>query len=195
MAFFQNKEIKFLPTPVPDTPGIFPPDPPTPPTPDPGQDPNIPRPTFSGNTSLYLYKIYDEPEKVDKTLGAPVSYDLVIKEAISVITPFVFLNSDTDIRAYNYAYIAATGRYYFVTIELVQGNLYKLVMKVDVAYTFRAAIRAMNAIMVKTNDPAYANMDYADGSFVNQEGKRILIKHYDQGFLSTPKNILIVAGL
>lgn len=64
----------------------------------------------------------------------------VLKQPTSIINPTLELSA-TDITAYNYAYIAAFGRYYFMRdITSIANNLWQITLKVDVMATYKTNI-------------------------------------------------------
>lgn len=195
MAFYNTKQTKYTPAPVPSEPGYVPPTPPTPPSPEPGNVPVIPSPVFTGDTTITLYNTYDDNNVIDKTLLSPMSFDISFKMDTSILRPVVLIESATDISSFNYMYIESVNRYYFInSIEYLPGGIYRVSAKVDVLKTFADGIKGMNGIVVKAEDSNYINEDLNDGSFVNQEGAFIQLSIYDNGFDEKPTNILVVAG-
>lgn len=195
MAYFNTKQIKYMPQPLPSEPGYVPPAPPAAPAPQDGSIPDIPRPTFSGLSEVILYTTFDDNNVVDKKLENALSFQIAFKEATEIHSPVILLESNIDLTTFNYCKIAITNRYYYIdSIELVPGNLYRIRMHVDVLMSFKDGIKQMQGIMVKSNDSRYVEMDYNDGSFVNREGNALEIKHFGLGFLEQPVYMLQVAG-
>lgn len=100
---------------------------------------------------------------------------------------------ETVLRA-NYAYIADLHRYYYIEpVTLINNENYLLELSVDVLMSFKSNILMLPAIVEKSNED-FANLDYNDGSFINQEGRFLEIIKFAGGFNETASNILTVAG-
>lgn len=192
--YFQGKEIKYVPRPVPADPGIYPPDPPTPPVPDPGSDPNLPRPTFTGEFDVILYKCSSDDIVVDKTLSAGVTFTINIKDVVSIDNPVIYFETDSDLTLYNYAYINKTGRYYWLRVEKLPGNLYRMIFNSDPLMSFKAELRQLTGIMTRTAMLDEANLYLADGSLVTEEDDFTERITFGQYFNAAPKYILVAAG-
>ena len=148
-TYFETKG-RDVTTPIPDTPGYTPPVVPAPPTPGSGSTPNIPRPTFSGNTTVTLYNYSGEKNLMDKgsLLTAVFTADIVIKDTCDLLNPAIYLNTSTDIKDCNY--MSMLGRYYYIIEKtLVEGNLYIIKAHEDVLYTYKNAILAHEAIIAR----------------------------------------------
>ena len=192
--YFQGKEIKYVPRPVPADPGIYPPDPPTPPTPTPGSDPDLPRPVFSGEFDVILYKCSSDDNVTDKVLSAGITFTINIKDVVSIDSPVIYFETTSDLTLYNYAYINKTGRYYWLRVEKLPGNLYRMILNSDPLMSFKAELRQLTGIMTRTAMLDEANLYLADGSLVTEEDdftERIL---FTQNFNAAPKYILVAAG-
>lgn len=195
MAFFNIKQKILQPRPVPEFPEYVPPVVPDPQEPLPGSTPNIPRPSFAGATTLTLYICTDDNNTLNKTLSNAYTIPIVFDEDESVLNPIITLNINGDISTFNYAYIAGTGRYYYITeFNQLTGNQWQIHLRVDVLMTYKQGIKNMNAIISKTEDESLHNPDYNDGSFINQEGARVQIIHFPLGFADEPINVLITCG-
>lgn len=192
--FFQGKEIKYVPRPVPADPGIYPPEPPTPPTPTPGSDPDLPRPVFSGEFDVILYKCSSDDNVTDKVLSAGITFTINIKDVVSIDSPIIYFETDSDLTLYNYAYINKTGRYYWLRVEKLPGNLYRMIFNSDPLMSFKAELRQLTGIMTRTAMLDEANLNIADGSLVTEEddfSQRITFSQY---FEAAPHYILVAAG-
>ena len=67
-------------------------------------------------------------------------YSCVLKQPTSIINPTLELSA-SDITGYNYAYIAAFGRYYFMKdITSVANNLWQITLEVDPMATYKTQI-------------------------------------------------------
>ena len=121
--------------------------------------------TIDGNLELYevfgrdytptktfemnIYKNSAESNRVDKTnqLVFVDTLNGVLRESSSIAEP-VFNISASDVPQFNYVYIPAFNRYYFV-VELtsMNYNLWRLSLKCDVLMTYKDGIKALNAFV------------------------------------------------
>ena len=102
------------------------------------------------------------------------------------------LNADNP-TAYNYAYIPAFNRYYFINkIEAYRTGLFILTMSVDVLETYKTEIKGMLAIIDKNE--TVGNNYFNDGSFVLDSRAYNQIINFSNGFNDNGKFILITAG-
>lgn len=149
MAYFNSKQIKYIPQPIPADPGIYPVDPPTPPTPTPGSTPTEPGVVDSYDTTLTLYKVTDDKRKVSKDLGTAIAtYNITIKGDVNLMQPEILIND--SIPDANYAYIAALDRYYYLSLPvLMSGHLYKLPMTIDSLMSNASGIRSCSGVIAR----------------------------------------------
>lgn len=194
MAYFNNTKIKSGRIPIPDIPPYVPPSPPTPEIPEDGSIPVIPTPSITGASTITLYKVADENNKLNKTLGTGVSYQGQIVEDTDILNPTLIIESTYNLADYNYAYIDTTGRYYYMHVVMLPDSRFKLIMNVDVLMSYKDAIKQCNAIISKTEDKRYINEDIDDGSFINQSGIAMKCDVYANGFIENPVDILVTVG-
>lgn len=128
MAYFNNKEIRFKPRPIPDTPGIYPPDVPTPEPTEGGSTPYIPT-SFVGSVSMELYINTSDNNVLHKDIQSVESYTITMKDDTNVITPIVTINTITDLTRVNYMRIG--NYYYYAEVTYLQGNLYQISGSMD----------------------------------------------------------------
>lgn len=102
------------------------------------------------------------------------------------------LNADNP-TVYNYAYIPAFSRYYFINkIESYRTGLFILTMSVDVLETYKTEIKGMLAIIDKNE--TVGNNYFNDGSFVLDSRAYNQIINFSNGFNDNGEFILITAG-
>ena len=100
--------------------------------------------------SITLYKSRADEKLVNKTyeLQSPLTVTGTLKEETSLVRPILLIDT-TNISIYqpnkipdfNYAYIQAFGRYYFITdIVSIRNNLWEVSLECDVLYTYKDAI-------------------------------------------------------
>lgn len=182
--------------PIPIVPPYVPPTPPTPPVPDPGDDPVIPRPTFTGNMDCVLY-INDCDRFMihkDDYLETVLETTISIKDAVSVVNPVIMINTDIDIRHINYMKLG--NYYYYASVELIPGGnngaLYRITGKRDPLTSFKDRILMLDVIVDKNEYDINPYLD--DGSYVVEERQKIETISFPYGFNDSGTHILITAG-
>ena len=74
-------------------------------------------------------------------------------EIMSVETPDILLDADSSIIGADYAYIGELGRYYFInSLEIVNGNQYRLALESDPLESFKASILSSQAIAKRSSN-------------------------------------------
>lgn len=132
--------------------------------------------TIDGNLELYevfgrdytptktfemnIYKNSAESNRVDKTnqLVFVDTLNGVLRESSNIVEP-VFNISASDVPQFNYVYIPAFNRYYFV-VELtsMNYNLWRLSLKCDVLMTYKDGIKALNAFVERNENQFNENI-------------------------------------
>lgn len=193
MAYFNTKQTKYRPRPIPPIPPYVPPVPPVPPVPESGSDPVIPRPPFSGVTPIKFYNTASENAAVNKILFNEVTYYIVFKEDTSVDNPIIVIDSEIDLSNYNYAYIPSLNRYYYKgECVLLTGGYYELQLHSDPLMSFKEGVLNIEGIIDKAE--AGGNLYINDGSWKTQSNEFIEIKNFSNGFNDSGEFILITAG-
>lgn len=89
-----------------------------------------------------LYSLSKRDNSTKQPAGTPVEYDCILKDGCSIFTPSIKLDlglSD-DPSQYNYAYIPAFGRYYFIEDWFFTDRLWIANLNVDVLATYKTQI-------------------------------------------------------
>lgn len=110
---------------------------------------------------IEFHKITDAPNKLDKTLDDGVTVRGTLREQTSIIEPSI--KTEFDCSGYNYIYIPAFNRYYFiVNIEVVNSSLWQIDCSVDVLMSYKDAINKLSAILNngETINPYNSDADY-----------------------------------
>ena len=146
-TYFESKG-RDVSVPIPDTPGYTPPSPPSPPSPGSGSVPSIPRPTFSGSTSVSFYNNSSDNNVLNKSISSTTSKTVMFKEDVDMIEPVIILQNDSNVQNSNY--MQMLGRYYYITsIECLPGNLLRIKGRVDALMSYRDAIRQNTVIATR----------------------------------------------
>lgn len=180
-------------TPIPVDPPYVPPVVPTPPQPQPGSVPSVPVPTFSGNVDVSFYINSCDPEMINKDNYLQDVYDttITIKDACSVVTPVIIIESDMILLPCNYMKM---GNYYYnINVEsLPGGNRYRVTGKRDALTSFKNDILMLDCIIDKQQ---YENNMYInDGSYIVEEREAVQVVNFSSGFEDSGRFILIAAG-
>lgn len=102
--------------------------------------------------TLTFYNISDAPNVVNKTLGTGTNVENVHPvENCDMLNPSFILNNSTAASTYNYVYVSAFGRYYFITgRQLLRGNRVIITCAVDVLYTYASSIKACTGTVLRS---------------------------------------------
>ena len=117
---------------------------------------NPPATTFD----LALYENTAEPERVDKSnfLTAVATLAGALREECSLMNPSIVVEYD-QVPDFNYAYISAWERFYFVTgITSVRKNMWRLDLKCDVLMSFKDGIEALSAVIGRQENDYNADL-------------------------------------
>lgn len=136
-------------------------------------------------------------EKIGKELDSGVDIsNCRLKDSTSVIKPVIQIqSSDSGIPTYNYMYIEAFSRYYFIDdIVSINNNLWEISGHVDVLETYKNDILGNSAILENSEKKAINKYLYDPDVFlVNCKHKTDII-NFPSGLLDTGEFILITAG-
>lgn len=133
-----------------------------------------------------------EKQKLNKHLESDEEYTGYLKDQSSVINP-VFMIEDDNPSLYNYAYIPAFHRYYFIDdIISVRSGLWEIHLSVDVLMSFKNDIKEMEVILSDSEDNG---SDYIAGEQWTAKVKtKTDILNFSNGLLDSGEYILITAG-
>ena len=142
--------------------------------------------------TITLYKNESEKNKINKTLTTVATLTGTLRDSSSIINPEIVIEYDNP-TGFNYCFIDAFNRYYFVTnITVINNKLLKLSLKVDVLESFKTSILAQNIII----DKSTSNVDEYlpdDNLVVNVKTKTDIV-NFPSGLLESGEFILITAG-
>ena len=108
---------------------------------------------------LVLYKTADENSKLEKTLSEEVSLVGALKDGCSITAPSIMLQQNPI--GYNYAYIPAFNRYYYIkNVTVVRKNIFMISLSVDVLMSFKNEIKELSGVVSRlTSGSPYADRD------------------------------------
>lgn len=179
--------------PIPEQPSYVPPVVPTPVTPEPGSEPVIPRPSFSGNVDCKIYINACEKSMINKDnfLDELLDTTVTLKDVTSVVTPEIIINSDIDLRNANYMKLGSY--YYYIHAEMLPGGTrYSIKGERDALTSFKNDILKLDVIVDKNEYDVNPYLD--DGSYIVEERQKIETLSFPSGFNDYGSHILITAG-
>lgn len=140
--------------------------------------------------TISFYNYTDDPRKVGKTLPAATVLEGELYETFDICAPSVKVRM-SEVPKYNYAYIEALNRYYFVeNIEFVGAGVFEFSLSVDVLQTYAEAIKAATATMLQTDiqdnytsnrenvynkQPQIEKVSFPNTGLLNTEGKIVMV--------------------
>lgn len=141
---------------------------------------------------IVLYTNTSEKNKIGKNLTTVATLTGSIKGESSITHPIILIEY-SDPAAFNYVYIAAFGRYYYVNdVTVVRTGLLRLALSVDVLESFKTSILTQNVILDK-NENDYT-MYLPDENLITLVKTKTDIINFPNGLLNSGEFILITAG-
>lgn len=143
---------------------------------------------------IKFYQNTDDKRVISKTLGTAktLSSCQLIDES-SIINPIIEIDIDTSLYAYNYAYIAYFGRYYYITnITVLDGSRMRITMAIDVLMSFASQILACN-VNSRRNEKNF-DMYLPDDRPIESRYIKYSVKFPTSFDDFTPSYILITVG-
>lgn len=100
---------------------------------------------------VQLYTLSKRDNSTKQPTGTPAEYDCILKDGCSIFTPAIKLDLGlaTDPSVYNYAYIPAFGRYYFIEDWFFTDRLWIANMRVDVLATYKTQIGSSSLYVLR----------------------------------------------
>ena len=142
---------------------------------------------------ITLYVNNSEVNRMGKNLTNAFTLSGTLREQTNVIEPDILISMENP-ATYNYAYISAFKRYYFIKdITSVRNNLWRLHLAVDTLETYKTEILNCSGILDSTNETGLDNY-LTGGNWVAKVKDKTEIKTFPNGLLDTGEFILITAG-
>ena len=107
-----------------------------------------------------LYTLSKRDNSTKRPTGNPAEYDCILKDGCSILTPAIKLDLglSVDPSQYNYAYIPAFGRYYFIEDWFFTERLWIANMRVDVLATYKTEIGNSSLYILRAADAHNGNI-------------------------------------
>lgn len=141
---------------------------------------------------IILHVCTSERQAINKTLDSGSTFSGTLRGESSVINPSFIVEAENP-TGYNYCYIQAFSRYYFITnITSVRNGLWRIDCAVDVLMSFRNQILALNVIVDRATSD--------DEQYMSGEPWQTTVKtktdviNFPSGLLESGEYILITSG-
>ena len=134
-------------------------------------------------------------EQVNKDLQSGITLQCALKDKTSILRPTLIIKSSAAVYDFNYLYIPALKRYYFIDdILSVNNGIWEISAHVDVLETYKSSILDTNCIIENT-ERSGNNLYLPDNEFFKVNCKHYTdILTFPQGLSDTGEFILITAG-
>ena len=102
-----------------------------------------------------FYNTSDNANTVNKTLQLNKSINIIFRQAVNEVKPFIIMNKD-NLTGSNYVGIKTFNRYYFITnIENYTTNLVRIDLTCDLLMTYKDIILNSPVLITATEKPSY----------------------------------------
>ena len=142
--------------------------------------------------NITLYVNSSEKNKINKTKTSVATLEGSIKGESSIINPTILIEYNNP-TAFNYVYIDAFNRYYFVNdVVVVRNNLLRVSLTVDVLESFATAI--LNQYVIVDKNTSSYDLYLPDENLQTLVKTKTDIVNFPSGLLESGEFILITAG-
>lgn len=141
---------------------------------------------------IEFYRNLSDPDTLNKNVTKLLELSGTLRNECDVEEPIILIENNGMISA-NYCYIPSFGRWYYIENQtIVRNNLIRLTLKVDVLYTYRTQISALNVIINNSSDN---NDNYLSSElWVAKVKTSTDVLNFPDGFNDSGEFILITAG-
>lgn len=115
---------------------------------------------------IYLYGCTADPKMLDKSgyIGTPYSVNGVFRGEMDVMRPQIDIEGSFTLTGYNYAYLPALSRYYWVRDSIViRTGLSRLILEIDALMSHAAEIKNLPCYVLRSQTPVYQSPWITDG--------------------------------
>lgn len=142
--------------------------------------------------NIILYTTRDDKNVLKKTLTNALTKSGTLKENCDILNPSILFNFNPV--AYNYAYIADFGRYYYVDKPINEGAaLWRVDLSVDVLMSWKDQILSSKCICAKSSNDYNLNLN--DPNYKCYQNDLIMMRRFPLGFDGqTPCFIMTILG-
>lgn len=141
---------------------------------------------------VQLLKNTTNTKSFNRNFLSQANFDVVLKNPTDVLSPEFVLNTSSPID-YNMMYIPDFKRYYFIGVENLNYNVWRVYAKnIDTLFTYKQQLLNLNAIIDKQEKNNNPLID--DGSFIRQVNTYPEVVKFSGGFSDSPTYIMITAN-
>lgn len=136
---------------------------------------------------LTLYSNNEDKRKISKTVASGTEVNFTARADFNILNPIIILTT-VDATQYNYAYIDAVNRYYFIDkIENIRNGVYKLFLSVDVLKTYELSIKSLSAEIVESENPNedFLNCEMSDNEVTSEIALTDVFDHSGKMYFAT----------
>lgn len=134
---------------------------------------------------IQLLQTQDPPNKLNKTVSEVTTITVTLKDNTDYITPVIRLSPSYIETAFNYVYIPAFGRYYFLNGKgVLTGKLVEYTLRVDVLMSWKSTIN--DSIIIASRSTNNGNKLLPDNIPVLAK-RNVLYKRLSGGITATGK--------
>ena len=102
-----------------------------------------------------FYHTTDNANTLNKTLQPIKTLDIIFRQAVNEVTPFILMNKD-NLTGSNYVHIPTFNRYYFISsVYNYTANLVRINLVTDLLMTYKDEILNSTVLITATNTPSY----------------------------------------
>ena len=118
---------------------------------------------------ITLYKSPGERNRLSRSLTTVKTIsNAELTDTVNVETPELLIDRDDTIIGFDYAYIQAFGRYYFLNdLQIVNGNQFKLFLESDPLMSFRHGILNSQCIAKRSTSNINPELEDNQAAFKN----------------------------
>lgn len=144
---------------------------------------------------IRLYHNTSANNKIDKSLHSETTYNGNLRDNSKVVNPEIMIEA-SNLTSFNYAYIPAFHRYYYIEeITSFRNNLWIVKLKVDVLMSFASDIKGLTCVIEATE--SYRGNEYlseSDSWVSTVKAKTDILNFNGSSLLNNGEYILITAG-
>ena len=140
---------------------------------------------------VYIYKNTDDERKLNKTLSVQRSVIANIKGTCSITAPTLILSyQGVD---FNYIYVPAWSRYYFVTdIAVTTGGRVEVRCKVDVLMSNIDEILNLNCLILRQENETLCNKYLVDNKMFANAVKEETVESFGEEVITNPATCFLL---
>lgn len=142
----------------------------------------------NGKTSLILYRLNDEKDKLNKSLIPVTIIEGTFKAPLGIKNiELDVINYNID-DSYNYVYIPILKRYYYITnIQLINKDYTRLILQEDVLMSWKELIKLQNAFVTRSEE--VYNEKIVDERYPLENNKSVRYESLEKTAIGNLENI------